>query len=319
MKSRRRASALNVGWKDYWPAPKRMSLVLAWRGLPRELRPSWSDRESAWLPKPNDTAMRAYEHAYYLSDVAKNRDARGAVRCFREAACQGNFDALNDLAVHYWNGDGVRRDRAMAIELFEVAHELGDRIASLALAKSYTALGRTRRAFGLYLHLAVTGFIPAYSKVALHLSNRRDTRSRHDAVRWYERVLADPVDVEQKRDAQFRLATLHERGRGTKRDMKRALQLYRAAARNGDGGAHHELGWLYCNGVGVTKDSRRGLDHYRQAAELGNAVSMFNLGVEYSDGGRVVPDARLAAQWFTKAAKHGHPKAGRYLARLRRR
>ena len=72
----------------------------------------------------------------------------------------------------------------------------------------------------------------------------------------------------------------YEHGEGVARDYGKAVQLYCAAARQGNPRAQYRLGWMYANGRGVTRD----------------------------DG--------LAAAWFQLAAKQGDEHAGRMLAHV---
>ena len=72
----------------------------------------------------------------------------------------------------------------------------------------------------------------------------------------------------------------YEHGEGVARDYTKAVQLYCAAARQGNPRAQYRLGWMYANGRGVARD----------------------------DG--------LAAAWFTLAAGKGDEHAARMLPHL---
>ena len=54
-------------------------------------------------------------------------------------------------------------------------------------------------------------------------------------------------------NAQFSLAVLYLSGRGVKRDVARAVDLHRKAARQGLASAEHGLGVFYYQGMGVER------------------------------------------------------------------
>lgn len=55
--------------------------------------------------------------------------------------------------------------------------------------------------------------------------------------------------------------------------------------------------------------AKKAAELFRQAAEQGDAESQYRLGLLYQEGRVVQRDSDLAAKWFRKAAEQGHAKA----------
>ncbi len=68
----------------------------------------------------------------------------------------------------------------------------------------------------------------------------------------------------------YNLAWKYQNGQGTKRDYKKAMELYRQCADAGDDVAMYRIGQLYENGRGVKKSIDLALKWYKKAEKLGN-------------------------------------------------
>ena len=75
-----------------------------------------------------------------------------------------------------------------------------------------------------------------------------------EAAHWFERAASKGLAP-----AQFRFASLLEKGQGVKKDLARARRLYIAAAARGNAKAMHNLAVLYAEGIDGKPDyaSRR--------------------------------------------------------------
>ena len=104
--------------------------------------------------------------------------------------------------------------------------------------------------------------------------------------------------------AQERLGAMYENGTGVPRDLARAFELYRVAARVGNNAdAQYALARMYFEGRGVLHDYGLAVDWYLRAAEGGHPVAQFLAGRMYRDGWGVEADAVTALQWFILAAE----------------
>ncbi len=85
-----------------------------------------------------------------------------------------------------------------------------------------------------------------------------------EAANWYEKAATQGVP-----EAQFKLATLLERGRGREADPKAAAQWYERAARGGYAPAQYNLGVLQLNTASSEVDRIDGLVWLMRAREQG--------------------------------------------------
>ncbi len=116
----------------------------------------------------------------------------------------------------------------------------------------------------------------------------------------------------------FEQARAYERGKGVKKDRKKAAELYIEAARAGD---------LFAKAVFVFDFDLKNHMHVssgrfeviRSAAELGYADAQFSYGGRYRAGIDVEKDYDEAFKWISKAAQQGHPDAIYYLGAMYRR
>ena len=79
-----------------------------------------------------------------------------------------------------------------------------------------------------------------------------------------ELALPHPVYV-----SLFEQARAYENGEGVARNTQLAAILYCEAARQGDGNAQYNLGWMYANGRGVARDDALAAYFFHAAAEQG--------------------------------------------------
>ncbi|MFQ5754727.1 MAG: protein kinase [Acidiferrobacterales bacterium] len=89
-------------------------------------------------------------------------------------------------------------------------------------------------------------------------------------------------------------------------DSRRALQLLKPLAAQGEARAQTTLGFLYVMGRGVTQDEAEAATWFRKAAAQGLADAQYNLGTLYESGRGVTRDEAEAARWYGKAAAQGH-------------
>ena len=150
--------------------------------------------------------------------------------------------------------------------------------------------------------------------------------------------------------AQFRLGTAYDYGRGAPRDGKEAMRWYLTSAEQGNAEAQNSVGsglqaekryaealpwyersvaqghalatnnlaYLYDLGLGVTQDRKRGFELYSKAADLGWAEAMWNLTNIYGAGQLGKPDLVMACAWAVRArrfARSGEQELLSYISR----
>ncbi len=135
-------------------------------------------------------------------------------------------------------------------------------------------------------------------------TQRDEPQSNYEARRWY-RMAAEQDYV----DAQYRLAVLHDQGRGIEQDFGEAVRWYRRAADLGHAKSQYNLAMMYDLGEGVERDQAEAAAWYRVAGEQGYAPAQNNLGVLYANGEGVAVDAAEAVKWYRMAADQGYSRA----------
>jgi TPR repeat protein len=114
----------------------------------------------------------------------------------------------------------------------------------------------------------------------------------------------------------YNLALAYEQGRGVRKNLRRAMELYAQAAELGDVDAQLALGWAFLNGMVDPPDYMSAFRWYRQAAKQGSASALFSLGQMFMEGLGVPCSRGRAARYFRAAAAAGHAKATELLRDL---
>jgi uncharacterized protein len=92
-------------------------------------------------------------------------------------------------------------------------------------------------------------------------------------------------------------------------DNAAAVNWFRKAAEQGDGGAQVNLGVMYDEGQGVPQEYATAVSWFRKAAEQGDTQTQVSLGFRYLNGQGVPQDYALAHMWFNLAAASGDKTA----------
>jgi localization factor PodJL len=127
-----------------------------------------------------------------------------------------------------------------------------------------------------------------------------------EAAKWFQRA-ADAGFA----PAQFRLASLHEKGEGIAKDVQAARRLYLEAAEKGHAKAMHNLAVLYAEGVDGKPDYKLAADWFRKAAAYGVTDSQFNLAILYARGIGMQTNLAESYRWFALAAASGDQDAAK--------
>jgi TPR repeat protein len=274
------------------------------------------------------------------------------LQSLKARADSGKPEAQTELGVMYAKGNGVSKDYAAALQLFESAaaqnFPRAQYLTGLMFERGFGVPRDYAAALQWYRRAAEQNFPPAEVAVGRFYGRgivvERDPEQR---VVWMRRaadqggplaqhilgtlyrngagVPQDKVVAAQwfQRAAaqgfvlsELQLGLMYQRGAGVPQDNAQALQWLRRAADKGNAVAQNAVGAIYLHGRGVPLDHAAALDWFRQAADQGNTLAEFNLGVIYADGLGVPRDKATAIQWFQKAAAAGNEQATTRLARL---
>lgn len=186
-----------------------------------------------------------------------------------KTAEQGNAKAQTLLGTLYLNGEGIKQDKAEAINWFRRAVELGDAVAQYSLGGCYIngdGVGRDfNEAMKLFHLSALQGFAPAQCNIANFYN---ECQNYTEAIRWLS---------------------------------KAALQ--------GNAQALYNLGFYYYQGKGISQDKGKAFECFRKAAENEHPLAFFNLGLCYYQGEGTIQNKVEAKKWFEKAAALGQENA----------
>ena len=178
-------------------------------------------RRSSGCARPRNRAIPTRNtiwRRYTRKLAARPTNNEEAALWYRKAADQGNADAQYKLGVMYFEGRGVARDDASAIDWFRKAGEGGSAEAELTLAYMYS-----------------------YGQGA--------PKDDAQAVIWYRKA-AEQGNAK----GESALAAAYEKGRGAPLDLAQAAYWYGKAAERGDADSQYILGEMYAAGQGVAQD-----------------------------------------------------------------
>jgi len=159
---------------------------------------------------------QAYMGFLYSEGKVVAADRKKAIILYQKAADQGNTSALLNLGVAYYQGDGVPRNLAKAIDLLEKIPIDQLPAAGRYLGDIYLSQDKSnyQKAIEVYRQAAEAGDLAAYSA----------------------------------------LGDMYFNGVGVDRDFDQSMKYYNYAASQGYGAAQYALGIIYANGNGVARN-----------------------------------------------------------------
>ena len=245
-------------------------------------------------------AQRLYiqgEKCYRGQNFAK------AFEFFQRSAKKGESEASCSLGRMFENGEGVARNGEKAMFWYRRAAELGCERAggflrSLEEEEFKRLEGRASR-----------GDAQAQYDLGEKLYNGEWNVARDyaKAAKWY-REAAERGHA----DAQYKLGSMYDCGKGVDEDAEKAEMWYRKAMENGQDDAkdslvemYYNLGELYYNGDGVDEDHAAALTWYLKAAVLGDEGAREALQQLLSEMFESEDDADAAEEWCAKILEEG--------------
>ena len=101
------------------------------------------------------------------------------------------------------------------------------------------------------------------------------------------------------------LGVRFEKGKGVKKDPKKALELYRKTCEAGDQDGCVLAAHMYRDGAGIPKDLEQALELYERACAQKQPNACMSLGTMYGLGKGVPRDPKKSAAMLDKACKAG--------------
>ena len=170
-----------------------------------------------------------------------NEDYANAVKCFLQAAEQGDADAQYYLGNSYYNGEGVTKNIQEAVKWYRKAAEQGYADGQRSLADCY-------------------------------YTGEGVTKNFQEAVKWYRKAAEQGDAV-----AQYNLGVNYFNGNGVPKNPQEAMKWFRKAAEQGDADAQYWLGSIYRKGEVVAQNFTEARKWFKKAADQGKEEAQTRL------------------------------------------
>ncbi|KAF9938328.1 hypothetical protein BGZ67_000293 [Mortierella alpina] len=109
--------------------------------------------------------------------------------------------------------------------------------------------------------------------------------------------------------AELNIGIMYRKGKGLKRDYKRAMDRLVKASDAGNNTAMVRIGIMYSTCRGVERDYVKAVEWFVKASEAGNAYAMMRVGFLYLTGRGDEKDYSKAMDWLVKASDAGNSSA----------
>ena len=267
---------------------------------------SSADKYTVYINQENQReAVRLYEDG---KRALKEKDYDSAYKFFQQSVDLGNIDAIYELSLCYYSGQGVNADYDKVIDFIRqgldkgcnnclflmgtVLHE-GDGVdKDLDKAKFYY-----RKAIDECSDREVIGF--AQCDLASTLWDESSlSEDKSEIVSLYEASMNNGCVM-----AMENLGNFYFDGYNVKSDYEKAYYYLRQAAQHNSTTVYTRLGYMCKNGQGIKQDYKMAKYWYEKGIEFNDNGCFNNLGSLYRDGQGVEQDYKKAFELFEKAAK----------------
>ena len=283
-------------------------LCTALIGAPRVMRPysdeimSQFDTESMSFEELEEAAnagdsdaMERLAMAYLNGDDDTDEDPAKAYYWFVKCAEAGNDQAMFNVGLFTAKGFGTERDFAKAAEWMKKAADAGDEDAE-ACAEEYQKLSDAVDKANKGDAQAQADLAGGLMKLGGSLDQAGELKDYEESVMWAEKAVA-----QGNADGYWTLALAYHHGRGVKRDINKAIELYQQGALAGSDSCKHNLACEYMSGENIKKDQKKGFALIKEAAENGHGLAMRDLGRCYQFASGTPGNMKKAVEWYEKA------------------
>ena len=249
---------------------------------------------------------------FFLTGKGVTQNFSMAANWYQSAAIQGLAQAQFKIGYFREHGIGVPLSRAGAVEMYEFAAAQNHLAAQIRLAAMYFAIdgSNSGRAVSQLATNAERGYQGAVAQLQ-QMAAKSDPRALKilaelpKAVRYGMGPIPPQSDAAVNKGIAAFMAG----------DYITALALFNPLTEQGDPGGQFGLGLIYHLGPEIPRDLEKAAEFYRAAAKLGSADAQTNLALLlFHDGGE--RQDREAAKWLKTAAGIGNDRAIRILAAI---
>ena len=115
--------------------------------------------------------------------------------------------------------------------------------------------------------------------------------------------LLEKASTEGDARATYALGTWYLYGKHVKKNINKAVKLFRQAAKSDEPSALYDLAVCYETGNGVKKNLKLAMEHYMRASLCGDKQSIYEVGRCYYYGIGIEKNRKLAWIWLDHARK----------------
>lgn len=198
------------------------------------------------------------------------KDEAAGFRWFYQAAELGHAGSLNNVGLSFYRGRGTEKNLEKAKRFFERAVQAGSPEALLNLGNLATQEGNINQAIEYY-KLAHSKKI---STAAPNLAFTFFKLNKLEESFFWLRGALKQGDVSE---SAFNLATMHFKGVGTQKDIRKAIDLFQKAGQNDFHPAFVVLGHIYAQGVGVSQNREKAASYFEKAGQFNLSPAFLSL------------------------------------------
>lgn len=232
----------------------------------------------------NSYIQSRYAALLFSGDGPFEENKEKAQSVFENIKDKNNPEYLFQMGYVYLNGsDNIDINVEKAIEYFSKGFERG-------------------RKYGAYLIQSL--YASGYGDL------KSDTKKR---IEWLNRGIQSDVA-----DCMVDMAGICLSEDSTLQDIynpQKGIELYKKAARHGNGKAYFALGNLYNEGEFVSKDDNKAFNYWKKAAALKDHQGAANLGYAYINGIGCAKDIKKGIEIWKQAVEYGSGYAANNLCR----
>ena len=244
---------------------------------------SSADKYTVYINQENQReAVRLYEDG---KRALKEKDYDSAYKFFQQSVDLGNIDAIYELSLCYYRGQGVNEDNDKAIDILRQGLDKG---CDNCLFLMGQALAEGE------------GVDKDLDKAKFYYRKAVDVCSDKKIIGWAQGNLANILWDE-----------IHSES-----DKTTVIDLFKESIKNGNEFSMYSLGKIFDDGNKVDRDYLVAYDYYRMAAEHNHPDAQAALGWMYESGHGVPRDYYKSAYWYGLAAKNNQVGAIRNLGTL---
>jgi len=252
------------------------------------------------------------------SNLYEKKDFKKSFKLYEQLAYAGNVDAQYNIAIFYYNGIGVKKDKVLAFIWLSTASKRNHRIAQNKLAYMYEKgeipnTKNKKKALEEYLKSAKQNYDIAQLNLGMHYNQIASKDALKQAFFWYTKSCNNG-----NIPACNNLANMYYFGQSVKTNYKEAAKLYKKAAKANDKIAQYNLAMMYFSGEYFEYNGKKSLYWLEKSSIAGYKVAQVKLATFYKEGNNILVDKdyKKAFFWYYQAARQNYAPAQYYLGYL---